>query len=154
MGYYGNGFVLTASPHWERLGACLSGALSLRGYVHRSQPIWLLDAWVPSRREHWPFTERLPRDLFLGSDLPAATAGLLEPLARVYGALEPAEREYCLGYLRAVAQVSEAVAQPAFFFAADDDLMDMAARRRLVSSRPCESGTRRARWNSLVGDFV
>lgn len=126
MGYYGNGFVLTQSPQWEQLATSFPDSLSLRGYAHRSQPIWLLDAWVPSRHEHWPFTHRLPKGPILGSELPALTTDLLELLRRVYSSLAPVEQDYGLGYVEGAARLSVAGGQRTFFFAADDDLVDMA----------------------------
>jgi hypothetical protein len=125
MGYFINGFVFTAEPAWAAAADALPDSIALRAYRHRTEPVWLLDAWPHSSYEHCPFTDMFPETLDLSPALPQETNDLLRTYSKVCSALK-SESPYGAGWLRSSAQLSLATSTPCFFFAADDDLFDMA----------------------------
>jgi hypothetical protein len=125
MGYYGNGFAFTAEPSWSAIARVFPRSTGLRAYRHRAYPIWLLDTWRASPREHWPFTDRKPEELVLPPRLHQDADTVLTAVSSVFRALSEA-RTYDLAWLRIAAQISLLAGTDTFFFAADDDLTDMA----------------------------
>lgn len=129
MGYYGNGFVLTDPPRWEALDS-FSRDVGLAGYRHKDISLWLLDAWTCTRRgAHWPFTDELVEERLVVPALLADTDELTATFNRICEAVrkEPFDEIiYGAGFLRLTAHLSTILARQVFFFAADDELTDMA----------------------------
>jgi hypothetical protein len=129
MGYYGNGFVLTDPPRWDALDG-FSPDVGLVGYRHKDLSVWLLDAWTCTRRgAHWPFTEELVEEAIAVPALLAEADELIGTFNRICEAVrkEPFhEIIYGAGFLRLTAHLSTTLAPQVFFFAADDELTDMA----------------------------
>jgi len=126
MGYYGNAYVFTTPPCWEGIASALPETVAVRAYRHRNHRMWLLDLWHPGQAEHWAFTEDLSPARELGVPLPDSTAELLRVFDNVCKALPKEEMPYGLNYLAAAAEMSIVGEVPCFFFAADDELLDMA----------------------------
>lgn len=148
MGYYGNGFIFTQEPPWDAFAAALPASVALRGYRHKGNDIWALDAWKYSQREHWPFTDDFPEDVKLPLPLPAKSEETLAMFEAICDALPSSETPYGAGFLRACAQLSIIGRGPAFFFAADDELADMA-----VSASGGEFKTFRVRFGAGAVEF-
>jgi hypothetical protein len=131
MGYYGNGFVLTDPPRWDALDG-FSADVGFAGYRHKDLPVWLLDAWTCTRRgAHWPFTDELVEEGIVVPGLATEANELLGTFNRICEAVrkEPFDEIiYGAGLLRLTAHLSTILAPQVFFFAADDELTDMAVQ--------------------------
>jgi len=126
MGYFGNGFVFTSPPSWDALAGVIPPAVSLRAYSHHSAPVWLLDAWVQTKRQHWPFTDDFPEETDVSCALPDSTHAVLQRFEALCEVLPGSEFVYGHGWLRATAALAVASGVNTFFFGADDEVTDFA----------------------------
>lgn len=129
MGYYGNGFVMTHQPRWDALADFQSG-VGLTGYRHKVHSVWLLDVWTYTRRGgHWPFTDELVEESLVVAGLLEETDEVLATFDCICEAIrnEPFDEIiYGVGFLRLAAHLSSTLVPQIFFFAADDEVTDMA----------------------------
>jgi hypothetical protein len=101
-------------------------ALSLRGYRNKSRPLWLMDLWF-NRGKHFPFQDRLAVSgaPALGEPGPADPPFVreLEALTSALGdGIDRAVSKEC----RLILSVSRRTGTPTFFFAGNDNLVDVA----------------------------
>lgn len=122
MGYFGAGFVFVRSPDWKKVDD-IPDDLCLRAYQYRHGQVWLLDFWQRSRHEHRnPFVDAKDyRGLMQlrADDTVRAFDQICERLeseAAVYGG----------GWLRLSLAMGRQLGQKTFFFAADDERLNMA----------------------------
>jgi len=123
--YMTTAFLFLKEPSF---GAVADGfpALSARGYRHKSRHLWLMDLWV-NRGQHHPFQDRLA-----ASDAPALATPSAEdpPFVRELEALTSALGSGVDGAVskecRLILSVSRRTGTPTFFFAGNDDLVDVS----------------------------
>jgi hypothetical protein len=127
MGYFANGFVFTHQPDFEAASKVVPGRWA-RGYKHNQDPIWLFDLWRPRRtaRRRSPFCDPAAEGFRTDAPCDAPTRAVLTALEGLRQAIglgragpEPAGIHLALA-------VAAATRCPAFFFAADDEVTDMA----------------------------
>jgi hypothetical protein len=128
MGYLTTGFLFLAQPSFAAIADAFPG-VQARGYRHKVRPIWALDLWEkPWRKQakHFPFQQRFAASAVepppAGPDVSAFLGeldGLLAALGNKADVLVAKECRLALG-------ISRLAAAPTFFFAGDDDLVDVA----------------------------
>ncbi len=132
MGYFANGFVFAAEPDFAAVGAAIPDRLA-RGYKHRQRPVWLLDLWPPPRRpspRRAPFSD--PAADGFRTDLAAVDGGTrdflaaLQRLKEVVVGYRAADPECGCAHLALA--VAAAARRPTYFFAADDEELDLGCR--------------------------
>jgi hypothetical protein len=118
MGYYNSAMVLAREPNWLALDS-LQPNHTLRGYAHKDASAWLLDcSRMPERGGGVSDYFRSP---YLAGD-GIGLASTIEAIRKVLGRVTA----YGTGDLHAVVDVSHRLDQVVYFFAADDDITDMA----------------------------
>lgn len=128
MGYFANGFVFTSPPNFDAAGRVAPGR-SARGYKHKQHSIWLLDLWKPRGKlqlRRSPFCD--PAAVGFRTELAAvdqATRDFLMAIERLRQAVGLANSGPELANVHLTLAVAAAARCPAFFFAADDEEMDM-----------------------------
>jgi hypothetical protein len=131
LGYYGNGFIFTSTPAWPALET-LPSNFGFTGYRHKASGVFALDVWKCTGHQHWPFTD-MPGQVAM-PPLPGSTEDVLERFNEICETIRTAEiTEAIYGepLLRLTAYLSSILGVDTFFFAADDELTDMAARARV-----------------------
>jgi hypothetical protein len=130
VGLFSNGFVFTTQPDFDAATRAIPDRFA-RGYKHTQHSVWLLDLWKPrgkqsERRSHFcdPLPENYRTDLSL---VDAATRALL---AKVEHLGQTSEEEFgpVVAGIHLTVDVASAAGIPAFFFAADDEELDMACQ--------------------------
>ena len=99
------------------------------GYRHKATGVTALDVWKCTGRQHWPFTDE-PGKIAM-TPLPGTTEDILARFGEICEAIRTAELTeaiYGEPLLRLTAYLSSILGVDTFFFAADDELTDMAAR--------------------------
>jgi len=128
LGYYGNGFIFTSTPAWPAL-EMLPSDFGFTGYRHKTSGVFALDVWKCTGHPHWPFTDEPGRMAM--TPLPGSTEDVLARFGEICEAIRTAEITeaiYGESLLRLTVYLSSILGVDTFFFAADDELRDMAAR--------------------------
>lgn len=127
MGYFKNAFVSTSPVDYRHI-LPLVPERCLSAYKHKNRGVWLLDLWKPRRtRAHTPFCESATEDIQVDSlsiDLP--TTNFIESLIRVCDSLADTVDPFDLVSVYVPLALAAATSTPMFYFAADDELTDMA----------------------------
>jgi len=129
MGYLTTGFLFLAEPPFAAIADAFTG-FAARGYRHKVRPVWVLDLWEKPWRKnatHFPLQERFAAIEAVvpppgGQDDPAFLRELDDLLAALGDEGDPLVAKEC----RIALGVSRLAKAPTFFFAGDDDLIDVA----------------------------
>jgi hypothetical protein len=128
MGYFGNGFVFQEQPDWSGVRQ-FPEDLGLVGYAHNSRPVWLLDVWTCTGKEHWHFSDEIDEDSPDLLPLDSSVAAHVVTFRNICAAVRLAENTevtYGESALRLSVELSRGVGTPVFYFAGDDECTDMA----------------------------
>jgi len=129
MGYLTTGFLFLAEPPFAAIADAFAG-FAARGYRHKVRPVWVLDLWEKPWRKgatHFPFQERFAaiEAVVPPSGGPDGIAFLRE-LDALLSALGDEADLLVAKECRIALGVSRLANAPTFFFAGDDDLVDVA----------------------------
>ena len=132
MGWFGNGCVFTQEPDWQCLGEL---PFAIRAYRHRRRKNWLLAVFKHGGRvvPEPVFSEPAPigwaRRKTTTSRLATPVRDVLDRIAKLADCTRSAllKSDY-LGYLSFAAQVARLANRPVYFFAADDEMLDMGCQ--------------------------
>ena len=127
MGYFANGFVFTNQPDFEAASKIVP-ARSARGYKHSRHPIWLLDLWTPrgAANRRSPFCDQAAEGFRTDAPFDAPTGVLLTALEGLRKAIWSGRAGQEVAGIHLALTVAAATRCPTFFFAADDEEIDMA----------------------------
>lgn len=126
VGYFRNGFVFSSAPDFGALASSLP-TFCIRGYQHRSQPLWLLDIWEkPKRGEHFPFAITSNVKSLVAATVVPGSQVVIDRLSAIEKALKNELDVYGAAEVRATVTISSLTAQRVLYFKADDDLFDFA----------------------------
>jgi hypothetical protein len=131
VGYFANGFVFVAEPGFAAVGAAIPDR-SVRGYKHHRRPVWLLDLWKPQGKRslrRGPFCD--PAGAGFRTDLAAVdgdTRSFLAAFQRLKEAVGHRTADPECGNVHLALAVADAARRPTFFFAADDEEIDLGCR--------------------------
>jgi hypothetical protein len=126
MGSLANGFVFTAEPAFAEIAAAFPGH-SARGYRHVTRSLWLLDLFEqPWRGTHVPFTGRTAEISAIPRAQTVETTQFLGALDALLAALPEGEVRHGGRECRLALAIGERAGVPTFFFAGDDESLDLA----------------------------
>lgn len=126
MGYFRNAFVFSTEPRFQALADAFA-TCSLRGYKHQQRSLWLLDLWEkPHRGEHYPFAIRAGCKQPVCATLASGTHEFLQQFDALLAVIKDEVDVYGANECRRAIAVATSAQTPTFFFAADDELFDMA----------------------------
>jgi hypothetical protein len=131
MGYFANGFVFTSEPKFKAISTTVPGRF-VRGYKHNVQSIWLLDIWKPRGKlllRNSPFCDQAADGFRTDTGtVDGPTTTFLKSFQRLNNALGNPNPGREASYIHSALSVTAAASCPTFFWAADDDEIDMGCR--------------------------
>jgi hypothetical protein len=121
MGYFGAAIILLEKPNWTKLDE-LPDSIAIRGYEYRHGTIWAIDFWKPTKKAHeYAFMNAKEHKGMLA--LPATED--INSFSQMVKTLSDAET-YGEGWVRLTLAVARMLGQSVYFFAGDDEAVDMA----------------------------
>lgn len=128
MGYFTAGYAFNAAPDWKRLDA-LSKRIALHGFKHKIEPLWILACNERGRKGgQWPFADFVAR--YSSSPDP-----LRDLIAKAVAAISSFHGEIAHDGIALGSDIHRALAVKTYFFAADDDGLDLACESEAVALR-------------------
>lgn len=122
MGYFTAGFAFNAAPDWTQLKG-MPRRVALYGFKHKAEPLWLLACNERSDKPvSWVFGRFFDKRPYVTAP-DAAMHGLI---VQVVSALSSYNAEIVRNALALGSDIHARLAQPAYFFAGDDEGLDLA----------------------------
>jgi hypothetical protein len=134
VGYYANALVLGAAPDAGRLPGLFKAGANVVVYKHRRAALWLVDAWIPTKRPHFPFTDEAPLQVLEAGEDDAA-----DRYVAAAGALDDGLEGYAEPWIRWTQQAARTLGQDAFAFVADDEGRDAACLASPAGGLRCKA---------------
>ena len=128
MGYYTNALLLMAAPEGERVASLFEKGAKVVVYRHVTEPLWLVDAHVPGRREHWPFQGRLPFAREGRAELPDPSESLADAYFAVHQSLAAYAGRHVASLVHDAAHAARVCGQDVVLILGDDEGNDASCR--------------------------